>query len=659
MQQQLHKNNTPCYAELVTEPCRSAASHPVCHSVGVSIRKTPTFKILLFSILYSLFSIPTTAQPYQWQWAINGGSSGAGLSGASWTIYSEQIYDIAIDQNNNYYYVASITGSNPQLNGQPVTEYGNNGNGNDIFLFSTTCDGTVRWSQAIGGGAAFDTAYKIALDSNNNLYVGASVMRGVINKPVHFSPTEALPGPPATPTTVSDYFKSTFLVKYDTSGQFIWKRALQGDVTNDNSYSSISDIIIDSNDNIHFIAGFLYGSHLNNTVTVPSQYNASDKLKYYLVRYTNSGQLLGSMELPIDYGSQLVDPYTSFRLDEANNRYYIGGFRSEGGFNTPFPLSYAGTAFTKVSYILAINAGNGNEIWRREMAADTDDCRIYDLVVDNANGDIYIGGKLNKKNGTDIKIINSKNPTNNPYSFSPSVNGNMPFIAKLNSSGAVQWARTPSGYNLPTADTRQYYGYGLALRNNANEIAFATMGSNTIWDGFSINRPQGHESDPLLMRFNKQTGAVVGIHEIQGSTGKNHMLTALAVDNDGNYVMGGAYQGSLFTNGGGVSTLGSIGYYDFFVAKLGASTCGTAVSTDKFNNVTVNVYPNPTNNIVNIETPETLQNYEVYNVLGQQIQQGIFNGNNQINLHGATAGTYFIKVTTAQGSAATVKVVKK
>src|SRR5690606_37352739 len=156
-------------------------------------------------------------------------------------------------------------------------------------------------------------------------------------------------------------------------------------------------------------AGFLYGTHLNNTVTVPLQYNASDKLKYYVVRYNSSGQLLNSMELPFDYGSQLVDSYSSFRLDETNNRYYIAVFRSEGGVNTTFPLNYDGSAFTKNAYILAINATNGNELWRREMVADTDDCRIYDLVVDNANGDIYIGGKLNKKSGTDIKIINSKN----------------------------------------------------------------------------------------------------------------------------------------------------------------------------------------------------------------------------------------------------------
>src|SRR5690606_30474658 len=205
------------------------------------------------------------------------------------------------------------------------------------------------------------TAYKITLDNNNNLYVGASVMRGVINKPVHFSPTEALPGPPATPNTVSDYFKSTFLVKYNTNGQFVWKRALQGDVTNDNSYSLLSDIVIDSNDNIHFIVGLLYGTHLNNTVTVPPQYNASDKLKYYLVRYNSSGQLLGSMALPLDYGAMLVRPSTTFKFDEANNRYYIAGFRWEVYPNDyikyplNYQLSYQGTAFTKVSYILAIN----------------------------------------------------------------------------------------------------------------------------------------------------------------------------------------------------------------------------------------------------------------------------------------------------------------
>src|SRR5690606_8610267 len=154
MQQLLHT--------ILCHPERSEGSHIKTNHVTSSLSRSQhliksrfrpqSIFYILFSIFLTLCSIQATAQPYQGQWAINGGSSGAGVSGAGWHIYAEQIYDVAIDQNNNYYFLANITGSNPQLNGQPVTEYGNTGGGNDIFLFSTTCNGTVRWSQAIGGG---------------------------------------------------------------------------------------------------------------------------------------------------------------------------------------------------------------------------------------------------------------------------------------------------------------------------------------------------------------------------------------------------------------------------------------------------------------------------------------------------------------------------
>src|SRR5690606_41092517 len=83
---------------------------------------------------------------------------------------------------------------------------------------------------------------------------------------------------------------------------------------------------------------------------------------------------------------------------------------------------YAGTAFTQNAYILAIDAGNGNEIWRREMEMSQipDDCRIYDLVVDDANGDVYIGGKLfrSAQNGGAVTTIKDpKNSSSTPYAF--------------------------------------------------------------------------------------------------------------------------------------------------------------------------------------------------------------------------------------------------
>ena len=151
MKNKLHKSNTLCHAEL------DSASHPVCHSVGVSINKTPTFQIpkfpnfhiLLFSMLYALCSIPATAQPYQWDWALNGGGS---IGSGGWSSTVEQVFDVQVGTDNNYYFIAQIKNGTPKLGGQAVTVYGNQLGGNDIFIFSTTCDGQVRWSQAIGGG---------------------------------------------------------------------------------------------------------------------------------------------------------------------------------------------------------------------------------------------------------------------------------------------------------------------------------------------------------------------------------------------------------------------------------------------------------------------------------------------------------------------------
>ena len=127
----------------------------LCHPnmslrVTKCIEKSNTLHFKIFSFLFLLCSFLTNAQPYQWQWAINGGGS---LGESGWYYQVEQIFDIQVGTDDNYYFVAKIKNGTPQLGGQPVTVYGNQMGGNDIFIFSTTCDGQVRWSQAIGGGA--------------------------------------------------------------------------------------------------------------------------------------------------------------------------------------------------------------------------------------------------------------------------------------------------------------------------------------------------------------------------------------------------------------------------------------------------------------------------------------------------------------------------
>src|SRR5690606_31807621 len=142
------------------------------------ISKLTHFQIskLLILVLFPLWGLVGYAQQYDWEWALSGGGA---IGGTGLGFSDEQIHDIKVGTDNNYYFIATINGnSNTQLNGQPQTVYNVPNGGEDIFLFSTTCDGQLRWSQAIGGGGLFDRAYNLVLDSSNNVYVGVNLSFG-------------------------------------------------------------------------------------------------------------------------------------------------------------------------------------------------------------------------------------------------------------------------------------------------------------------------------------------------------------------------------------------------------------------------------------------------------------------------------------------------
>src|SRR5699024_2869746 len=80
------------------------------------ISKLLNFQILsLLFILCSFFSNAQQTQPYEWDWAISGGSSIGGIT-------NETIHDIKVGTDGNYYFIATIYGSgqifNAQLDGQ-------------------------------------------------------------------------------------------------------------------------------------------------------------------------------------------------------------------------------------------------------------------------------------------------------------------------------------------------------------------------------------------------------------------------------------------------------------------------------------------------------------------------------------------------------------
>ena len=614
-----------------------------------------TSKIVPFSILYLSFYSPVIAQNYSWDWALSGG----GVQG------TENIYDVKVGSDNNYYFIGSMYGTiGTQLAAVAINTNNSSLGGNDIFLFSTTCDGKVRWSQAIGGSSG-DFAYNLELDSDNNVYIGAHV--NAVSSTVFFS-HDPDPNHSIAPLPNQQAYNRIYLVKYNSDGKYQGRKALQGSIASViDSEAKISDIVM-KNDTLHFMVGLVKGTHLDGNVTVPAQYdynsaNMTYSRQFCLVKYDTDLNYISSTVLPISTDSFFPPGKpTRFAYNEILNHYYIANSREEGSNLAPF--TYDSKTVVNRSYIIAFNGADGSLEWLREIYSNANGGnispnRINSIKVD-ANSDVYIGGCVRKNpNETNLKIYDPTDASVQPYFFTPGADyGTLPILIKFNSTGNVQWLKTTKTYNSNALVPGPRYGEGITIRGN--EVVLGAQGANEFWDNFQIQRPVSHQPDPVLIRFNKQTGSVIGIHEIEGSLTENQRLTVVTVDNDGNYVTGGVFTGSLFTNNGSsMSVLNSVGDADFFVSKLAAGLCGTSVSTDKVNKLKVNVYPNPTNDIVNIETQEILYIYEVYNIVGKLIQKGIFYANNQISLSGVVTGTYFIKVTTTQGRTATVKVMKK
>ncbi len=509
-----------------------------------------------------------------WQWALSGGASiAAGDELGGYDFNTEQVYDIQVGSDNNYYILANMTNGSPKLKGQPVTVYGHPLGGNNIFLFSTTSNGAIRWSQAIGGADMSDASYKIALDKKNNVYVGVYVGWGSgPNLPVHFSPTDTLPLP-VNPSINSDGYKTSFIAKYNSNGQFISKRAMQGDVNMYTSGSQISNILIDSNNNLHIIVGLLKGTHLDGNVIVPPQYEYDPvtgyNIQFHLVKWDSSLNYISSMVLPVT--GAFINHSFNFAYDQLHNRYYIAGSRSMNATSQVLDLAYANKPFINRSYLLAINGANGNELWRREIYSDPVNGQlpinlITSLAVD-ANSDVYIGGLLWKSMTDNVKILDPHNPATTTYTLNPAVYTNMPMLVKFNLNGAVQWAKTPTAFAANFTGNAMFEPKGIAFRGN--EVALGSSEAYFEWDGITQNNPQFFETEPALLRFNKQTGATLGVHPIKGDANTNEYMRAVAVDKEGNYVVGGAFSANLFWNNTlGITPLITNGYNDFFVAKL-------------------------------------------------------------------------------------------
>ena len=570
-----------------------------------------------------IFSTTLTAQTYDWEWAERGGGK-RNLTGSSSPSYYrsyEHIKDIVIDSNNNYYYLAQVGNDQTTYGNIPIATYDDGKSERDVYLFSTDAQGNFRFDKVIGGGFWSDAVGSLSIDAHDNIYVSGSAPASVQanDTPVHFDNDSIMNiGSLNNPSPAN---KSLYTLKYDNNGNFEWLRQPQSPNLSWNDVFPATqhfDMDVAPDGTVHWFCRIGPGSHLDGNLVVP---DGNTEGQAVIIRYDTNGNYLSHVLLDFE-----LDGFNFFNVsmdyDPVNDRYYLAAHQVVGNSS----ITFNGTS-SPGSILVALDAVSGNLIWREDNTGNSS-FWINDLVIDD-QGDIYITGQSQNSNGLD----------NNGESFVGYVfdqadnNGtgtNAPYILKLNSQGNLLWGNNTSSFS-------DHSGRSIAFYNNEVAIGLG-LWNDTTWDGFSVGG-SGYEAS--LVRFNKNTGAVTALEKVSSGTG-NAEITALEADQQGNYVVGGFTESSLFVDNSNIPTLTKTGgEADFFTAKYACQGCSIGTEQPE-DNEAIALYPNPAQSYFKLESRHELENYRIYDMQGKKVKQGKVTSS--INIADLQAGVYFVKV---------------
>jgi formylglycine-generating enzyme required for sulfatase activity len=408
---------------------------------------------------------------------------------------------MALDANGNCYVTGWFDGTN-DFGGVTLTN--NNVGGQDIFVAKYNSAGALQWAQLAGGSSANeDVGRGLGVDANGNVYV-----TGGFYSPANFGGFDL-------PVSPSENF---FLTKYNNAGTVQW---VQQGVGGQNVYGT--GLAVDSAGNSYALA------FANNSDTItfgatnlstPGNYGEST----LLIKYDNTGTVQWAQLI----GGSGETYATGIAVDAAGYVYVNGSFTENMTIGTSNLVSIGSTK----NVFFAKFDNSGKLIWVQQPQGDVGNLAGGGVAIDRAEN-VYFCGMFDTMtlNFGDISLTNA----GSSYDA---------FVAKYDSSGAMQWVRQTGGTNLDS------YG-AVALDDQGNIDASGTL-----------------NSDAAIAKYDS-AGTLQWAYSASGSPANPvpSLVENCAVDSVGNCYLAGWYQG---TNTFGTNTLQPQGYWNFFLAKVSA-----------------------------------------------------------------------------------------
>ena len=490
--------------------------------------------------------------------------------------------DVAVD-SSGFVYLTGITATLSTIFNVGGTTFGTvSASSTDTFVVKYTSAGRAVWSATIVSGSATgpgDIAYNIVTDSLGSVYL-AGTFGNLPNAPMTVSNGDGSPDIIALGTFA--------IVKFDTNGIAQWTQPLNGMTSAYGvSTSSTGDV-------------YIVGATASGTMQIMN----GDGTPYTILKAIGGQDAfvakLSSTATP-QWAALLTSPVTdagyAIALDSSANLYVTG---QSGGIMTVYNSS--GTAFATTlansgpnDAMLIKYDSSGSVQWIARVASSLND--IGFSIATDSSGNVFVSGQ----GGNQTLFFYNANGT----SFGSLVSqGGDAFVAKYNSSGAVQWIAR-------VASTIQDFGYGLATDSSGSLYIAGGQASgagivayNSNGTSFSPTLPGAGGGDAFIGKYDT-SGNVQWLSRI-ASTGLD-LGYGVATSGSLAYVVGQTGAGVTTTayNADGTAfgtTLATLGSSDAFliaydtttgfvswVARMGSTGAdiGYGVATDSSGNVYV------------------------------------------------------------------------
>ena len=540
-------------------------------------------KVFFYTCLIMISILSVNAQTPNWQWAKSAGGTGSAFG---LIVSTDAIGNVFM---TGYFKSPTITFGTTTLT---------NAGSNDIFIVKYDATGNVLWAKSVGG-AYDERGQSVSTDASGNVF-----MTGYF-----ISPTISFGTTTLTNTYASNLYSDFFIVKYDTSGNVLWAKSAEG--AYDDSGQSVST---DASGNV-FITGIYYSPTITfGTTTLTKANPTSNYSDIFIVKYDASGNMLWATSAE---DGLFNDDGRSLSTDASGNVFIAGYFASP-------TITFGTTTLTNTNsswdiFIVKYDS-SGNVLWAKSAGGTAYD--IGNSVSTDAIGNVFMTG-----------IYYSPTITFGITTLTNANNVADIFIVKYDASGNVLWAKSAEGtwYDL---------SYGVCTDVIGNVFITGAFYSPTITFGTTTLTNVNAANDIFIVKYDA-SGNVLWAKSA-GGTGYDEGY-AVSTDASGNVFLTGNF-GSPNINFGtttltNTDTTGS--FRDIFIAKLDGTT-----GTNDIKNANIKIYPNPTNNIINIEglTKNENNTIQIFDVQGKLVITKNISEKGTIDLSELNKGVYVIKI---------------